>query len=82
MSAERFRLVCEVFEAARNAFRRVTELEPDSADAHAMHGFVLKELGEFAAARTALERSLALRPDQPRVQGVLRQIPVENQAEK
>jgi tetratricopeptide (TPR) repeat protein len=47
-------------DGAADAFRRATQAHPDSAPAFNNLAFVLSELGDYAAARTAASRALAL----------------------
>ena len=52
-------------------FRRATALAPASAAGHASEGLAHLCLGDKAAARRSLERSLQLDPQQPRVREFL-----------
>ena len=49
---------------ARDRLDHALALDPDSTEAHALMGSFLCAAGERAAARTHLERTLALRPEQ------------------
>jgi Flp pilus assembly protein TadD len=46
--------------AAINTYRRVVQSSPDHAAAHAALGAAYREAGNFAEARTELERAVAL----------------------
>ena len=57
-------------EAAHDVRERLAHallLDPDSVEGHALQGAFLCAVGESAAARTHLERTLALRPEQSEV---------------
>ena len=48
---------------------------PDSAPVHAFHGVAAACVGDIEAARSALERSLQLNPDQDTLRNTLAQLP-------
>jgi len=50
-------------EAAMDCLRRVTELCPDSSEAHRHLGEAQERLGDFPAAAMSYQRALTLRPD-------------------
>ncbi len=52
-------------QAAIDCLRRVTELRPDSAQAHHHLAEVQERFGDFAAAAEAYGRAVALKPDSP-----------------
>lgn len=53
------------FAAALAAARRLTESQPDNAEAQHLLGLALQRNGEFAAAQAAFERAAALAPENP-----------------
>lgn len=54
-------------EVAKPAVAALIAADPRFDEAHALQGEILEALGELPAARAALEKSLALRPAQPKV---------------
>ena len=50
-------------DAARNAYRRFADLQPENPLAHLNLGFALQSAGQFGEAEGALKRALALAPD-------------------
>jgi tetratricopeptide (TPR) repeat protein len=62
------------FEAARQAYARALELDPELAAAWTNLGSMLAEVGEFAPAREHFERALQIDPDQPEAQCNLAEI--------
>ncbi len=48
---------------------------PSSAPLHAFYGLAAGCVGEFGTARTALETSLSINPDQPKIRRTLSQLP-------
>jgi tetratricopeptide (TPR) repeat protein len=51
------------FPAAEKKFRAAVEYNPQSGDAHLAWGYTLFELGDYAAAKTELDKAIRLRPD-------------------
>ncbi len=58
-------------DAARDAFRRAGELDPDLVQAHLQYGGLELDRGALEAADAAFQRALAAAPDLPAVHGSL-----------
>ena len=56
---------------ALETYEQLIQMSPGSASLHAQHGLILMRLGDTAEAREALERSLAIDPQQDRVRFLL-----------
>ncbi|HEV8632426.1 MAG TPA: hypothetical protein VGV61_19085, partial [Thermoanaerobaculia bacterium] len=72
--AGRLHLEREECRPALAAFRRAAALAPERAETHAAVGIAALCLGDEAAARDALRRSLALDPEQPQLRRQLSEL--------
>ncbi len=62
------------FDAAMEAFREVTEMDPQRVDAWVMQVRIAAALGDVAAARTALQSAVAANPADPSLTALLSQL--------